>query len=79
MSILTLTPTLARPGGEASYEIGYLEGRLAAVDKTPSSVVMSRAAAADQYDPPWAQGYDDGYLHQIDVNAALREKQGTDQ
>lgn len=75
MTIQTLETVLASPGGSNSYETGYLDGRLAAVDKTPASIVLSRAAAADLYDPLWAQGYDDGYIDQTALHAALREQE----
>ncbi len=68
MSIPTLATIPNSYGGHNSYDTGYLDGCLAAVDKTPASIVLSRAAAADEHDPLWAQGYDDGYLHQIAIN-----------
>lgn len=75
MTTMTITPAATAPGGENSYDIGYLEGQLAAVDKTPSSIVMSRAAAAEPHDLLWAYGYNDGFIDQTNHNAALREKQ----
>ena len=75
MTTLAPAHTLLGPGGSTSYETGYLDGRLAATDKTPSSIVLSRATTADQYDPLWAQGYNDGYLDQTTLHAALREEQ----
>lgn len=77
MSIQTIAPAATTPGGHNSYETGYLEGQLAAVDKTPSSIVMSRAAAAEPHDLLWAYGYNDGFIDQTNHNAALREKKET--
>jgi hypothetical protein len=73
MSIPTFTTTTAEPAG-TSYDDGYFDGELDAIAKAPSSLVHDRAAMADAYDPLWAQGYIDGYLHQIEVAHALAEK-----
>ncbi|MFB7738268.1 hypothetical protein ACFC08_28545 [Streptomyces sp. NPDC056112] len=62
------------PDDTSSYEDGYTDGELAAITKLPSARAHARAAMADQYDPLYAQGYMDGYLHQIQVTAALAEK-----
>ena len=75
MTTMTIAPAATAPGGENSYETGYLEGQLDAVDKTPSSIVMSRAAAAAPHDLLWAYGYNDGFIDQTNHNAALREKE----
>ncbi len=75
MSILTIAPATAEPADSNSYDAGYFDGELDALAKAPSQLVHDRASMADQYDPLWAQGYIDGYLHQIQVTAALAEKQ----
>lgn len=75
MSILTIAPATTEPSDGNSYDIGYFEGELDALTKAPSRIVHDRASMADQYDPLWAQGLIDGYLHQIQVTAALAEKE----
>ena len=57
-----------------SYNDGYTDGELAAITNLPSRRVHARAAMADQHDALYAQGLIDGYLHAIQVNAALTEK-----
>lgn len=53
-----------------TYDDGLLDGELAAITNLPSHRVHARAAMADDYDPLYAQGLIDGYLHAIAVNAA---------
>jgi hypothetical protein len=60
-----------------SYDDGYTDGELAAITHLPSRRVHARAAMADPYDPLYAQGLIDGYLHATAVNAALTNKQRT--
>ena len=74
MTTMTIAFTNTGPGDD-SYNAGYFDGELDALAKAPSSLVHDRASMADAYDPLWAQGYIDGYLHQIQVNAALAEKE----
>jgi hypothetical protein len=62
------------PAGN-SYNDGYTDGEIAAITKLPARRVHARASMADQYDPLYAQGYIDGYLHAIQVNAAIAEKE----
>lgn len=57
---------------KTSYDAGLLDGELAAVSRLSSRRAHARAAMADDYDPLYAQGYMDGYLHQTEVNAAHR-------
>ena len=71
------TMTLAPAGTDdeqpkTSYDAGLLDGELAAVSRLSSRRAHAIAAMADPYDPLYAQGYIDGYLHQTDVNAAHR-------
>jgi hypothetical protein len=73
MSIMTPEPTAANQSGN-SYDDGYTDGELAAITSLSSRRVHARASMADQYDPLYAQGLIDGYLHAIQVNAALAEK-----
>lgn len=74
MSLMTIAPAATEPFGDNSYDAGYFDGELDAIAKTPSLLIHDRASMADAYDPLWAQGYIDGYLHAIEVNAALAEK-----
>jgi hypothetical protein len=73
MTTMTFAP--ADTGDEqpqTSYDAGLLDGELAAVSRLSSRRAHARAAMADQYDRLYAQGYIDGYLHGIQVNAAHR-------
>lgn len=73
MSITIPEPTAANPAGD-SYKDGYTDGELAAITKLPARRVHARASMADPYDTLYAQGLVDGFLHAIQVNAALAEK-----
>ncbi len=73
MNITTFETTNTPPAGN-SYDDGYLDGELDAISKLPAHTAMNRAAMADMYDPLWAQGYADGFLHQIQFTYALAEK-----
>jgi hypothetical protein len=77
MTIQTIAPVPTDEPGDNSYNTGYTDGEYAALEKLPARRAMARAAMADDHDPLYAQGYADGYLHQIGVTAALREKQET--
>ncbi|MFG2359445.1 hypothetical protein [Streptomyces sp. NPDC048521] len=70
-----MTPETTPTGSADSYNDGYTDGELAAITHLPSHRVHARASMADQYDPLYAQGLIDGYLHAIQVNAALMEKE----
>ncbi|MGV9278125.1 hypothetical protein [Streptomyces griseosporeus] len=74
MSLMSTEPTAAQPGDSNSYNDGYTDGELAATTHLSSRRVHARASMADPYDPQYAQGLIDGYLHTIQVNAALAEK-----
>lgn len=65
------------PDATNSYDDGLLDGELAAITGLSSARVHARAAMADPYDPLYAQGLIDGYLHAIAVNAAHAEKERT--
>ena len=75
MSLMTPETAATHPGNENSYNAGYTDGELAAITQLSSRRVHARASMADQYDPLYAQGLIDGYLHAIQVNAALAEKE----
>ena len=75
MSILTLAYAATGNNGPNSYNQGYTDGEFAALEKLPSRRVHARAEMGADHDPLWAQGYIDGYLHQIAVTHALNEKQ----
>jgi hypothetical protein len=77
MSLTSPEPTALGPDNPNSYNDGYTDGELAAITKLPARRVHARASMADQYDPLYAQGYIDGYLHAIQVNAAIAEKNRT--
>ena len=77
MSILPLAYAATGNGGPNSYNAGYTDGEFAALEQLSSRRAHARAAMADQYDPLYAQGYIDGYLHQIAVTHALNQKQET--
>lgn len=66
--------TTNTPADDNSYNDGYTDGELAAITKLPARRAHARAAMAEQYDFAYATGYIDGYLHQIQVTAALAEK-----
>ena len=63
------------PDDNNSYNAGYFDGELDAISKLPAVMANDRASMADPYDPLWAQGYADGYLHQIQVTYALAQKE----
>lgn len=65
------------PDDSNSYDAGYFDGELDAISKLPAVIATQRASMADPYDPLWAQGYADGYLHQIQVTYALAQKEAT--
>lgn len=77
MSITTFATTPTSPDNDDSYNAGYFDGELDAISKLPARMATDRASMADQYDPLWAQGYADGYLHQIQVTYALAQKEQT--
>lgn len=77
MTTMTIAPAAIGPDDSNPYNDGYNDGELAAITKLSSRRIHARAAMADQYDPLYAQGLIDGYLHQIQVNAALAEKEAT--
>jgi hypothetical protein len=73
MSLMTIAPAgTDDEQPNTSYNAGLLDGELAAVSRLSSRRAHAIAAMADQYDPLYAQGYIDGYLHQTEVNAAHR-------
>ncbi|MFR9794178.1 hypothetical protein ACL07V_37085 [Streptomyces sp. MB22_4] len=59
---------------ENPYNDGYTDGELAAITGLSSRRAHARAAMADQYDPLYAQGLIDGYLHAVQVNASIAQK-----
>lgn len=72
MTTMTFAPAATEPD-DSSYNAGYTDGELDAISKLPAALATSRASLADMYDPLWAQGYSDGFLHGIEVAAALRD------
>ncbi|WP_042174628.1 hypothetical protein [Streptomyces sp. NBRC 110035] len=72
-----MTPETTNTSPADSYNDGLIDGELAAITHLPSARIHARAAMADEYDPLYAQGLIDGYLHAIAVNAALIEKEQT--
>jgi hypothetical protein len=68
---LTIPEPATAPAGD-SYNDGYSDGELAAITNLPSRRVHARASMADPYD---AQGLIDGYLHAIQVQAAIASKE----
>jgi hypothetical protein len=71
---LTIPEPATAPAGD-SYNDGYSDGELAAITNLPSRRVHARASMADPYDPLYAQGLIDGYLHAIQVQAAIASKE----
>jgi hypothetical protein len=67
--------TTAMNPADDSYNAGYFDGELDAISKLPARTAMARVSMADQHDPLWADGYADGYLHQIQVTHALSENE----
>ncbi|AKZ60772.1 hypothetical protein SAM23877_p063 (plasmid) [Streptomyces ambofaciens ATCC 23877] len=76
MTMPTFT-TDATSADDNSYNAGYFDGELDAISKLPARQAHDRASMADQYDRLWAQGYADGYLHQIQVTHALAQNEQT--
>lgn len=74
MTTMTIAMNPAGPADGDSYNTGYSDGELAAITLLPARRAMARASMADLYDPLYAQGYSDGYLHGIEVNAAYAER-----
>lgn len=74
MTMQISEPTAMNPADD-SYNAGYFDGELDAISKLPARTAMARVSMADQYDQLWADGYADGYLHQIQVTYALARKQ----
>jgi hypothetical protein len=74
MTAMTPEATAMNPGDNDSYNDGYSDGELAAITQLSSRRVHARASMADQYDPLYAQGLVDGFLHAIKVNARLAQK-----
>ena len=72
MTTMTIA-TSNTQSGDDSYNDGYTDGELAAITQLPACRAMAIASMADQYDPLYAQGYADGYLHQIQVTYALAQ------
>lgn len=69
------TETFALHPDDAAYNTGFLDGELDAVSKLPAAIAMARVRMATQYDPMWAQGYDDGFLHAIALNYSQQHQQ----
>ena len=74
MSLMTFE-SATTPSGDNPYDAGYFDGELDAIAKLPSVTAHDRAAMADEYAPLWAQGYIDGFQHQIQVTYALAQKE----
>ncbi|MER8002981.1 hypothetical protein [Streptomyces sp. NPDC095613] len=70
MTTMSIAPAGTGDSADNSWEAGYTDGELAAITGLPSRRAHARASMADQYDPDYAQGYIDGYLHATAVNAA---------
>lgn len=76
MTIATIAPAgLDDEQPKTSYDQGLQDGELAAVTKLPARRALAIASMADQYDPLYAQGYGDGYLHGIQINAAHAQRE----
>lgn len=76
MTTMTIAPATTGPDGDNSYNAGYFDGELDVISKLPARMVLDRASMAQAYAPLWAQGYSDGYLHQIQVTYALSTQKG---
>ncbi|MGY0065152.1 hypothetical protein ACWY4P_53525 (plasmid) [Streptomyces sp. LZ34] len=76
MTMPTITQT---PYGtpDNSFEAGYLDGELAAMTGLDSRRATARIEMAADYDPMYAQGYSDGYLHATALNAAQLQNEET--
>lgn len=72
MTTMTIT-SADTTGPDNSWTTGYTDGELAAITGLPSRRIHARASMADQYDPMYAQGLIDGYLHAAAVNYARQE------
>jgi len=70
MTTMTVHTSQTPADDDKSYEIGFLDGELDAISKLPARLAMARASMATPHNPMWAQGYDDGYLSAIALNAA---------
>lgn len=72
MTTMTLHPA-DTTGPDDSWNTGYTDGELAAITGLSSRRIHARASMADPYDPMYAQGLIDGYLHAAAVNYARQE------
>lgn len=77
MSVMTPESIPAAPSDDDSFNTGLIDGEIAATTRLSARRAHARAAMADQYDPLYAQGYIDGYLHGIELNAAYLERQAS--
>lgn len=71
MTALTVHSTTTGNDDGDSYNIGYFEGELDAITHLPRSIALARVSMAGAHNHLWAQGYQDGYLHQTQVTQAL--------
>ena len=68
MSVMTLAPaTTGNP--DDSFNNGFRDGELAAATGLTERRLNARVSMAEQYDPMYAQGLADGYLHTTAVLA----------
>lgn len=72
MPAMTLNPATA----DNSWDTGYSEGDRDATNGLTETVARGRAEQADPYDPLWAAGYWDGYLHRAAVLACSTQTAG---
>ncbi|WP_039942937.1 hypothetical protein [Streptomyces himastatinicus] len=60
-----------------SFDAGFLDGELAVMEGLSSARAHARIEMAELYDPMYAQGYSDGYLHATAFNAARLQNEET--
>ena len=68
MSLMTIAPN-TNGNADSSYETGFLDGELDAITQLPADLHTARASWGDLYDPMWAAGYTDGFIHATTLNA----------
>lgn len=74
MSLMTIAPA-SNGNADASYESGFLDGELDVIRQLPAHLHTARASWGDLYDPMWAAGYTDGFIHATTLNALNQNQQ----
>lgn len=76
MTTLTIHTNQNNPTPDDTYASGFLDGELDAISNLPAHLHTARASWGDLYNPIWAQGYTDGFIHATTLNT-LNPRQET--